>query len=453
MKKLSIKQSALFISAAILGLTSTTASAVDMHGYFRSGVFTSSNGAQQKWAPGKIGRIGNEVDGWWDLAFMQDIYQDPDDKSKKFNVVAALEGDDQLTGLGSDQSLWMVGYTASATGYIAAAPEASLWVGKNKYQYHGIEMLDWKSISFGGPGVGVEGINAGPGKLSLAVIRLDADTTFDRETKQLMSGDASNYYGNANTFVLDARYAELPVGADSKLESLVQYGIVNKTEGQKQLAADGTIYDPVGAAQISEILTTPLRNGGFNELTLQYATGSFAGRFVQLDNSDSAYYANANYDDSYAFRAINTGEFYPTDNTIIAHALVYTYGQSTPYMNSDYTYSTAADNPVTDLSKSQSYTAVIRPGYIWNKNHKTAVEFSMFKQTNTTTDNVDMNESGNKVTLMHTLSVGTGMLRVRPEIRFYTSYINIKDNDIDSFSFTDSKTHQLSFGAQVEAWF
>ena len=47
--------------AMALALTATSASAVDMHGYFRSGVGVSKDGSTQEWKKSVVGRLGNEA--------------------------------------------------------------------------------------------------------------------------------------------------------------------------------------------------------------------------------------------------------------------------------------------------------------------------------------------------------------------------------------------------------
>lgn len=57
------------------------------------------------------------------------------------------------------------------------------------------------------------------------------------------------------------------------------------------------------------------------------------------------------------------------------------------------------------------------------------------------------------MTLYHALKVDTSMLTSRPEIRFYTSFLKAMNNEIDGFSFSDDKDHQVSVGVQAEiAW-
>ncbi|PLP35400.1 carbohydrate porin, partial [Klebsiella variicola] len=149
------------------------------------------------------------------------------------------------------------------------------------------------------------------------------------------------------------------------------------------------------------------------------------------------YYGN--HTNGKAFRIISQGEFYPTENTIVAHALVYSNG------NDIFSYDTGAH---TDF---ESYRSVIRPAYIWDKFNQTGVELGWFRQDNKTQEQT-YSESGYKTTLYHALKVNTSILTSRPEIRFYTTYIRANQNEISNYTFNDNKKDQLSIGAQAEVW-
>lgn len=95
--------------------------------------------------------------------------------------------------------------------------------------------------------------------------------------------------------------------------------------------------------------------------------------------------------------------------------------------------------------------AVLRPGYIWDQFNQTGVELGYFNQTNRV-DGKSYDESGYKLTMYHAFKVATSILRSRPEIRFYTTYMKALDNEITNFSFDGEKNDQLSFGVQAEIW-
>lgn len=63
------------ISLALV-LGSSSSYAVDFHGYVRGGVFTSTNGEMKSYRLNNLGRFGNEVDGYYDIALQHQIFSD-----------------------------------------------------------------------------------------------------------------------------------------------------------------------------------------------------------------------------------------------------------------------------------------------------------------------------------------------------------------------------------------
>ena len=433
-----MKRTSLAAAVALCTLLGSTSSqALDFNGYFRSGIFTSTDGSQTSWVDHKLGRFGNETDGWYDLMLGQTIYQN--DEGQSFSVHTTLDGNiDQgkswnpvdSSGPNSMQFLDMY---ADAKGFIAAAPEATLWAGRRSYDKREIQMLDFKPVAIAGTGVGLQGIDAGPGKLSLAWMREDAGATTRDVTG---TSDAGDFNGN----YIDVRYAKLPVFGDATLEVIADYLFVNKTDAQDDSASTGEIYNAKNAFQPTLILTKPLDNG-FNETTLQYADHVFANDMTKLGYNEPSFDASHDYSDAKAYRVINTGEAYLTDNIVMAHTLMYVHGSDT--------YSDVSSS-AQKWDKVDSYTALIRPAYIWNKNNKTAVELGWFRQKATVNGN-DLVESGKKITLAHVLTMGPSLLSARPDFRFYTTYIKADNNELDNVTF-DGKDHQLSFGVQAEVW-
>lgn len=445
-----MKRTSLATAVALCTLLGSTSSqALDFNGYFRSGIFTSTDGSQTSWVDHKLGRFGNETDGWYDLMLGQTIYQN--DEGQSFSVHTTFDGNiDQgkswnPVGREGNNSLQFLDMYADAKGFIAAAPEATLWVGRRSYDKREIQMLDFKPVAIVGTGAGVQGIDAGPGKLSLAWLRedagastkdIDGDSTYKDSAYQDVNKRGRDYNGN----YLDVRYSKLPVFGDATLEVIADYLLVNGTNEEDDLHSGGSIDDAKNAFQPTLILTKPLGNG-FNETTLQYADHVFANDMTKLGYNEPNFDADHDYSDAKAFRFINTGEAYLTDNIVMAHTLMYVHGKDT--------YSDVSET-VQKWDKVDSYTALFRPAYIWNKNHKTAVELGWFRQKATVNGN-DLVESGKKITLAHVLTMGPSLLSARPDFRFYTTYIKADNNKLDNVTF-DGKDHQLSFGVQAEVW-
>ena len=94
---------------------------------------------------------------------------------------------------------------------------------------------------------------------------------------------------------------------------------------------------------------------------------------------------------------------------------------------------------------------MVRPAYIWDQYNQTGIELGYFNQKNKY-GGVEYREQGYKTTLYHAIKVDTSMLRSRPEIRFYGTYLKSLDNEITDFSFADEKSDQYTVGIQAEVF-
>jgi len=412
----------------VLACGSSYSYAVEFHGYVRGGITSSTNGEMDSYRINNLGRFGNETDGYYDIALQQVVYDDNNGKS--FTARMDAEGNmDMRNNWESVNSssvdtkttnpMAVTNYYISGKGFISAAPEASLWIGKRSYKSRELQMMDYKYVGIFGPGVGVEGIKNGNEDLSFALIRNDAtaDVTLDTSTKHL-----------DNTNIIDIRYADIPVFQDGKLEFIVDYAVINKTALQEYKEDTGLNYKAYNSFQPSVILTTPVKNG-FNETVLQYADKGYAANLV---NHGYMLNADSNYENAKAYRLINSGEVYLTDTIVMDHAIA--YGHATG-LGSGLGYDSASD-----------LSLAVRPEYIWDEHNKTGFEIAWFKRSEQQ-DSAKTTIHGNKFTLAHIISMGKSQF-VRPELRFYTTYLKA-DGELP---FADDKDHQLSFGAQMEAW-
>jgi len=418
---------AKYLSLALV-LDSGYSYAVDFHGYVRGGLTTSTNGEMDSYRVNNLGRFGNETDGYYDIALEQVVFDDNNGKSFTARVDAEGNMDmrnnwESVNGASVDTKttnpLAVTNYYVSGKGFISVAPEASLWIGKRSYKSRELQMMDYKWVGIFGPGVGVENIKSGDSDLSFALIRNDAtaDITTSTSTKHL-----------DNTNIIDIRYADIPVFNDSKLELIFDYAVINKTALQEYKEDTGLNYKAYNSFQPTVVLTTPVKNG-FNETVVQYADKGYAANFV---NHGYMLNADSDYENAKAFRIINSGEIFVTDNIVVDHAIA--YGRATG-LGSGLGYDAA-----TDLSMA------VRPEYIWDEHNKSGFEVSWFKRTEHQEGN-DTTIHGNKFTLAHIISMGKSQF-LRPELRFYTTYLKA-DGELP---FADNKDHQLSFGAQMEAW-
>ncbi|MFZ4215536.1 carbohydrate porin [Pantoea endophytica] len=407
-------------------------------GYFRSGWGTANHGSPKEYAVGSLGRFGNEYTSWFDLILKQKVY---DQDGRTAHAVIMLDGNvgEQYSysvfDKNSENILQFSDIYLTTKGFLNFAPEADFWIGKHYLPKYEIQMLDWKSIrTDSGAGLGIEKWEMGKGDLNMALVRQDVNArSVDYQT--------SNRSIQVNTNTLDVRYRNIPLWENGTLEINGRYTAANKSNTFKSGEDNGEYFNMKDAWLAGAILRQNFKAGGYDELTFQVADNSVASSFSRISSANPAFGYSDNYygEHSYgkAFRLISQGEFYPTDNTIMAHALVYSRGEDI------YSYDTGSH---TDFD---SYRAVVRPAYIWNTYNQTGVELGWFNQKNKQNGST-FEESGYKTTLYHSLKVGTSILTSRPELRFYTSYIRALHNEISQFQFNDQKKDQLTIGAQAE---
>ncbi|QHP80145.1 carbohydrate porin [Pectobacterium odoriferum] len=418
-------------------------------GYLRSGWATGTNGSPQSYAIGSLGRFGNEHSGWFDLLLTQRVYNKD---GKTAHAVVKLDGNvgQQYSAgwfgdnAGNENVLQFSDLYLTTNGFLPFAPEADFWVGKHVLPVYEIQMLDWKSDRvYAGAGVGIENMNAGPGKLDLALTREDVNVYSREYADPNIGRDADKTKMNTNT--MEIRYKNLPLWDDGALTLIGKYVMANKSDGQKHNESSNEYFKMKDSYLATAIVKQKLDSrGGFNEFTLQSANNSIASGFARYDDGNPSIGQGENYYGDHtggnAFRVISQGEMYLHDNVIMANALVYSWG------NDIYSYETGAH------SDFESIRTVIRPAYIWDNYNQTGVELGWFTQKNTNQAGVNFRESGYKTTLYHALKVDTSILNSRPEIRFYGTYLNILDNEISTYKFADNKKNQFTVGVQAEVW-
>ncbi|MEQ9911418.1 carbohydrate porin [Pectobacterium polaris] len=419
-------------------------------GYLRSGWATGTNGSPESYAIGSLGRFGNEHSGWFDLLLTQRVYNKD---GKTAHAVVKLDGNvgQQYSAgwfgdnTGNENVLQFSDLYLTTNGFLPFAPEADFWVGKHVLPVYEIQMLDWKSDRvYAGAGVGIENMNAGPGKLDLALTREDVNVYAREYENPNIGRNADKTKMNTNT--MEIRYKNLPLWDDGALTLIGKYVMANKNDSQKHNESNNEYFKMKDSYLATAIVKQKLdARGGFNEFTLQSANNSIASGFARYNDGNPSIGQGENYYGDHtggnAFRVISQGEMYLHNNIIMANALVYSWGKDV------YSYETGAH------SDFESIRTVIRPAYIWDTYNQTGVELGWFTQKNTNQAGVNFRESGYKTTLYHALKVDTSILNSRPEIRLYGTYLNILDNEISGYKFSDDKNKsQFIVGVQAEVW-
>lgn len=423
MKKVSVIAAAV---AATLAGGNAVAADVDFHGYMRAGVGMSTDGGQQvTFEKQKVGRLGNEGDIYGEVQLGKEVYNN-DGKTFYVDSMFAMtsngsnDWESTASNCGLDGSdvkcvddaqFALRQFNVQAKGVLGLAPEATLWAGKRFYQRHDIHISDFYYWDISGAGAGVEGIEAGPGKLSLAWVRNDRSDVPDE-----FNGDAVN----VNTF--DARYAGIPLWENGSLEVGVDYAMVNETSGASDAAQDAK-----DGVMLTAELTQGLSNG-FNKTVLQYGTEGYS-KIMAFYGSGNWYGAEAK-DGASGYRIINWGVIGLGENWELGHQLVYGVGE----------------DMWDGQDKWEAMSAVVRPVYKWDDNHKTIFEAGYGIDDNDGADN-----KYGKFTVAQAWSAGSSFW-ARPEIRLYASYLT-SDYDDGSKVFDSGKSDDsFQFGVQAEAW-
>ncbi|KLN66769.1 maltoporin [Vibrio sp. VPAP30] len=418
-----MKKVSVLAAAVATTLAAGSAFAVDFHGYMRAGVGMNADGGQQStYEKNKIGRLGNESDIYGEVGLGKEVYND-NGKTMYVDSMFAMTSNGSNDWESTETNCGLDGSTLSCTddakfalrqfnvqakGFIASAPEATIWAGKRYYQRRDIHISDFYYWNISGAGAGVEGIEAGPGKLSLAWVRNDRGDITDKGN----DGDA----GNVNTF--DARYAGLGLWEGGSLEMGLNYAMVHDTDDASQAAKDakdGVMF----TAEVTQGL-----DAGFNKTVFQYGTEGYSKTMAFY--GDGSWYGAESKAGADGYRLINWGVVGLGDSWEVGHQLVYGVG-----------------NEMWDgHDKTETFSAVVRPVYKWNENMKTLFEAGYAKDE---TDGTD--KAINKFTVAQAWTAGSSFW-ARPEIRVYGSYLSSDTNDFNG----GRDDNQFQFGVQAEAW-
>ena len=268
----------------------------------------------------KVGRLGNESDVYGEIQLGKEVYNE-DDKTFYVDTMMAYTSDgsndwestntsvdftDGEESTENDATFALRQFNVQAKGVLDFAPEATLWAGKRFYQRHDVHHTDFYYWSISGAGAGIENMEAGDGKLSLAWVRSDRG---DVEDSGNSSGDL-----NVNTF--DMRYAGISMGESTSLELGLDYAMINKT--------DAVTSDPQNGVMVTAEVTTGF-DGGFNKTVFQYGTEGYSKTMAFY--GDGSWYGAESNDGAKGYRVINWGVTSLGDNIEMLHQLVYGVGE------------------------------------------------------------------------------------------------------------------------------
>lgn len=404
----------------------TSTFAVDFHGYARSGIGWNAGGGEQTAftvnGGGAKYRLGNEAETYAELKLGQELFK-KGDQSIYLDSNVAYSVNQQNDWESTNPALREI--NVQFKNFTSALPNATLWAGKRFYQRHDVHMNDFYYWDISGPGAGVENIDVGFGKLSVAVTR---DTEkggalgwkYD-ETKRKWVSDADKKSDVAND-IFDVRLADLKVSQDGRLELGVDYGRAHT----KKYAE---FKD--GASKTGYMLTAEHTQGnffgGFNKFTVQYATDAM----TSWDNGHAQGASQEN--NGHMLRVINQGVVSPSDKVDVMYALIY---------------------QKTDLDNKKGktwYSAGVRPMYKWTDTMSTLFEVGYDRIKDQATGK---HNQLTKFTIAQQWQAGSSIW-ARPAIRVFGSYFNWKDNFNQKERIDQgfkAKDHEFVAGVQFEAW-
>ncbi|WP_374936429.1 maltoporin [Enterobacter adelaidei] len=430
------KQVPLAIAVAA-GILSAQAGAVDFKGYARSGIgWTGSGGEQQCFqatgAQSKY-RLGNECETYAELKLGQEVWKEGD-KSFYFDTNVAYSVSQQNDWESTSPAFREA--NVQGKNLIDALPGSTIWAGKRFYQRHDVHMIDFYYWDISGPGAGIENIDLGFGKLSLAATRSSeagGSATFaDRYAL------GNRIYDNlVPNDVFDVRLAQMQVNEGGTLEFGVDYGHTNIPDDyylQPGASKDGWMFT-------AEHTQSMLK--GFNKFVLQYATDSMTSNGKGRPEGGSI---NNNGD---MWRVLDHGAISLGDSWDLMYVGMY------------------QDINLDNNNGTKWWTVGVRPMYKWTPIMSTLLEVGY---DNVKSQKTDDTNSQYKITLAQQWQAGDSIWS-RPAIRVFATYAKwdekwgyangdsgagydsgIAYSDTSAKTFSRGDSDEWTFGAQMEIW-
>jgi len=293
---------------------------------------------------------------------------------------------------------------------IEALPNATVWAGKRFYQRHDIHMNDFYYWDVSGPGGGIENIDLGFGRLSVAWLRNSSTDEDFPDSDQNLANDT-----------LDIRLAGLKTNPGGELEIGYDYGAANLTDAQEE--AD---VDPEKGHLVTLEHVQGNWLGGYNKFVVQYGKDGAIGSSGKSNTASS----------------VPEGDMM----RVLDHGLV----NLSP--NVDMLYAAIYEDRDLDNGQGQTWTSAgLRPTYYWSDTMSTAMELGY--------DRVDPQDNSRetahltKLTLAQQWSAGRGAF-ARPVVRAFVTYAkwNGEDYNAASESVDDLEDNGMTYGLQMEAW-
>ena len=429
-----------------------------------------------------LGRLADECDTYAELALSQEVFNKDDNKFTINTLVSYGTAEDNWDYQGNDwQGLsdeagnaWggqRLSLREAWAGYEMPSG-IQLWAGKRYYQRKDIHLMDFYYLNNSGTGIGLENISVGNlGSVSLALIKSQTNANLGelevgkkeykydykdslRKGKTKHKTDEIPVYesqeqtgsnANINSWKLDARWNGIPLWTDATLDIAMIYAWQNLSDDQRVWSYN---YEVRGEEKVYRKEVNGNNNGylahvewtqgnffgGFNKFIIQYGHDGlvtsplgnhFGGGVVPYPTKGNV------------FRFINWGLIeQPSWN--LGYALMAGH-RNTFDENGTEGGAGWSGNTNTD------YAVVLRPSYKWSDFTSTVLEFGY----NNVGYNGDDRKSATKLTLAQQWTPGSNFW-ARPSIRVFASWLS--GSQLDHRIDNGNDSHQVTLGAQVEAW-
>ena len=417
-------------------------------GYFRSGVMSKRFNKSDDLVH-QVGRLGAENDTYGEIFLGTDVANVDDtvwsvnsriavssqynrDWQSTNNVV--INNDSVSTDNVENTRFALREFNLTVKGLLDFDKDATVWAGKRFYHREDIHVTDLYYWDISGMGAGVENLQVGPGKLSLAWLRRDDGQTY---VDNVDSSVKKNGFRSAHIF--DVQY-DFPAWDGANIE-------VRDTFLVPQRDNDSTTkkyFHPENKFGKSNIFGVELGQGyslGWHKTVLKWTHGSTArwvkfGTEAWFDDSGASDKANR-------YSIYNFGQMNFTSNFGMFYTL-------------NFTASKNYDGNKTNLKNDRAFQVVVRPYVQLTKMTKVLVELGAYTQTEKYIDGEKATRNAQKYTVAYAITPDASNFWSRPELRIFATYIHGKSNYMQSADVSSwgdpAQNRNFLVGVQAEAW-
>lgn len=414
--------SALSAQAAV----SAEAAGFDYYGYFRSGMGTGDDGSMQDAVGGsfqknKLGRLGNEFDTYAEVGFGKELRKD-DTKSVYIQTMFNMYDGDTNSNMGDSNFGWE-NMNMQLRNFMGLGETS--WVGIRQYKKGFVidsnDFFYWNQTNVGG---GIEDMQLGQGKLSVAALHRDIASTYNNS-----AGEPIEDMIDSNQ--LDLLYTDLPLWNGATLA--MGYKFLKADATAEQIDADMDNHDYADGHAVMLELNQSLLGTGWNKTTLQYYADGSALQGVLFGAADTL---NGTVESGNGFAIRNYGIIPLAADWDLSHAINYAEANDVKLWN----------NVEGDAS---AFAVSAKVTYHWSDITRTYVEAGYFDDEKTENGDVD-SRSGSKTTIAQAFSFGRG----EPELRVFASYLDSDNSDWDGSHAFDNGTADDTWtvGLQANVW-